>query len=469
VTLIELLAVVSIMLIVTVIAVPAMKPALENRKIREAARAVNVFIGSARNHAIELGRPVGVLLLRDTSQGNPCITLQQVEIPAPYAGDVAVSMTPSAVGLCTGVAYVCGCPNVFTQGSQSYILTNSDGSIPYTVEMFFYPAINADLTKSTCMIEPGNTIQFGYQGPLYTIPPNKSTNPSTSTLLAPSIVTSTSSTQYTATFATINLPSNAAPNTKVPWPPSPSFTPPWPLPPNLGSPPSWPPTQYPQNFSDPPTTVPMTFQITRQPSPNTAATQSAVAPLQLPPGTVIDLPASGTNGYLWFGPAIQPGGTSPGPANAAMLVFSPAGGVYSVFGLGQWTQSGGNWNWVTQSGPLVDPIYFLIGRRDRMCTLNLNSNVAAPKLSGMGVSVASNGAQGELLPPDGLANWQDPQNLWVTVSPQTGRITTVENSVVNFNTLTNYCKPNTPSQADAIIAPVGARGIALQGQSKGGR
>ena len=38
VTLIELMVVVSIMLVVTVIAVPAMKPALENRKIREAAR-----------------------------------------------------------------------------------------------------------------------------------------------------------------------------------------------------------------------------------------------------------------------------------------------------------------------------------------------------------------------------------------------------------------------------------------------
>jgi Tfp pilus assembly protein FimT len=466
VTLIELLAVVSIMLIVTVIAVPAMKPALENRKIREAARAVNVYLGSARNHAIELGRPVGVLFNRDSTQGNPCITLQQVEIPATYAGDVAVNMTPNTNGLCSGVTYVCGCPNVTTQGSQSYIFTNADGSIPYTVEMFFYPAINSDMTKSTCMIEPGNTIQFGCQGPLYTIPPNASTNPSTTSLPAPAIVTSSKNTQYTATFATINLPSNAPPNTKVPWPPSPNFAPPWPPPPNLGSPPSWPPTSYPSSFSDPPTPLPATFQITRQPSANTAATRSAVAPLQLPPGTVIDLPASGTNGYLWFGPAIQPSTTSPGPVNAAMIIFSPAGGVYSVFGLGQW-QSGGSWT--TQSGPLVDPIYFLIGRRDRMCTLNLNSNVAAPTLSGMGVSVASNGAQGELLPPDGLANWQDPQNLWVTVSPQTGRITTIENSVVNFNNLVNQTGKSSPSQADAIVNPAGARGIALQGQSKGGR
>ena len=71
VTLIELLVVVSIMLIVTVIAVPAMKPALENRKIREAARAVNVYLGSARNHAIELGRPVGVLFIPRLDPGQP--------------------------------------------------------------------------------------------------------------------------------------------------------------------------------------------------------------------------------------------------------------------------------------------------------------------------------------------------------------------------------------------------------------
>ena len=83
-----------------------------------------------------------------------------------------------------------------------------------------------------------------------------------------------------------------------------------------------------------------------------------------------------------------------------------------------------------------------------MFTLDLTSNVTIPQ----------KGAAGEVLPTDGLANWQDPNNLWVGVAPQTGRITTVENAVVT--------NPTSLTNAAAIVL---ARGFALQGQSKGGR
>ena len=137
--------VISIMLIVTVIAVPAMKPALENRKIREAARAVNVYLGSARNHAIELGRPVGVLFLRDPTQGNPCLTLQQVEIPPPYAGDFANSTA-----------------NVYVSGSALTLTAP-----PPT------PCRSPTIRPSTPTIcNGGDYIQFGYQGPLYLTSPS---------------------------------------------------------------------------------------------------------------------------------------------------------------------------------------------------------------------------------------------------------------------------------------------------------
>ncbi len=338
VTLIELLVVVSIMLIVTMIAVPAMKPALENRKIREAARSVNVYLGSARNHAIELGRPVGVLFTRDSTQGNPCLTLQQVEIPAPYAGDTTNSVA--------GVSASPSSPN--TNGTPT----------TYTLTITF----NQPLTVA---FHAGDYIQFNFQGPLYPIAAVSSPTPPIS-----------------SATATITLPTNCA----LPWP-------------------------------SPPQGVP--FQITRLPVLSTAtgaalAAQSAVAPVQLPPGTVIDLQYSGTNN-------LQAAGTSPyvgfgvGPTNVGMLLFSPAGGVYVVFA-----------NFLP--GPLIDPVYFLIGRRDRM-----------------------------YLPVDNLANWQDPNNLWVSVAPQTGRITTVENAAVAGAT----------SPTNAAIAA--ARIFALQGQSKGGR
>jgi prepilin-type N-terminal cleavage/methylation domain-containing protein len=371
-TLIELLVVVSILLIVTVIAVPAMRPALENRKIREAARALNVYLGSARNHAIELGRPVGVLFIRDQPPGTPpsgsppgtayppqygnaCLTLQQVEIPTPYAGDFANSTA-----------------NVYLSSS----VLNPDGTTTYTVQINFNQPINTSVWNG------GDYIQFGYQGPLYLTSPSS------------------------ANTATVTLPANCT----VPWPTTP-----------------------------PGITVP--FQMTLQPDNNNLPNSSAVPPLQLPAGTVIDLQASGwqTPGTnfdpnLWFGTSYMD------PSNGwtvspAIIIFSPNGGVYQV---------------ITNNGAcqLIDPIYFLIGRRDRMFTLNLSGNATLPQV----------GAAGEVLPNDGLANWQDPNNLWVGVAPQTGRITTVENAVV--------ANPRSLTNAAAIIL---ARSFALQGQSKGGR
>jgi Tfp pilus assembly protein FimT len=337
VTLIELLVVVSIMLMVTVIAVPAMKPALENRKIREAAREVNVYLGSAHNHAVELGRPVGVFFTRDSStQGNPCATLQQIDIPAPYAGDT--------IGTTASVTASPSSPN--SNGTPT----------AYTVQITFNGSVNTNLFHA------GDYIQFNLQGPLYTI---------------------TGASGSSAT-ATITLPPNGA----LPWP----------------SPPQG-----------------VLFQITRLPdfSGNvTLATQSAVAPLQLPAGTVIDLQTSGTNNLQAAGTSPYAGfgvNTATLPNNVAMLLFSPAGGVYAVYANGVLS-------------PLIDPVYFLIGRRDRM-----------------------------YLPVDNLANWQDPSNLWVSVTPQTGRITTVENAVV----------AGAASPTNAAITA--ARYFALQGQSKGGR
>ena len=84
-TLIELLVVITIMMVVAAVAIPALRQPLEGRRLREAARGVNIFLGSARNHALETGRPIGVLLERN---GNVCTLLRQIEMPPPYGGDV---------------------------------------------------------------------------------------------------------------------------------------------------------------------------------------------------------------------------------------------------------------------------------------------------------------------------------------------------------------------------------------------
>ena len=59
-TLIELLMVVTIMTILMAVAIPMVRPAFQNRQLREAARQLNAFVAGAKYRAAELGRPVGV-------------------------------------------------------------------------------------------------------------------------------------------------------------------------------------------------------------------------------------------------------------------------------------------------------------------------------------------------------------------------------------------------------------------------
>ena len=55
-----MLIVIGIMLIMVAAAATLMQPASESRRIREAARSINIYLSSARNQAMETGRPCGV-------------------------------------------------------------------------------------------------------------------------------------------------------------------------------------------------------------------------------------------------------------------------------------------------------------------------------------------------------------------------------------------------------------------------
>lgn len=90
-TLVELLVVISIMLLLVAIAIPVMRPAMESRQIREAARSVNVFFSTARSAAVEAGRPIGVEIARDANLTLAGTTLYQIEVPPPYTGDFSNS------------------------------------------------------------------------------------------------------------------------------------------------------------------------------------------------------------------------------------------------------------------------------------------------------------------------------------------------------------------------------------------
>ncbi len=104
VTLVELLVVVTILMMLAAFAIPAMRPLTEGRRIREATRAIDVFITRAKIRAVEIQRPVGVEFQRMTEidYGDPtdptddtvvfdqydaCNVLRVVEVPSPYAGN----------------------------------------------------------------------------------------------------------------------------------------------------------------------------------------------------------------------------------------------------------------------------------------------------------------------------------------------------------------------------------------------
>ncbi len=95
VTLVELLVVVTILMMLAAFAIPTMRGLTEGRKVREGARAIDVYLTQAKIRALELQRPVGVVFQRmnlgsvtsPDIQTDACTVLRQVEVPPPYAGD----------------------------------------------------------------------------------------------------------------------------------------------------------------------------------------------------------------------------------------------------------------------------------------------------------------------------------------------------------------------------------------------
>jgi len=108
VTLVELLIVIVIMLMVTAVVIRATAPALSGRRVREAARMVDVFINGARSRAQQTGNSYGVMIERTPIANNATgqvtssmgISLAYVEVPAPYMGDFSgskIRMAPNGM------------------------------------------------------------------------------------------------------------------------------------------------------------------------------------------------------------------------------------------------------------------------------------------------------------------------------------------------------------------------------------
>ena len=106
-----------------------------------------------------------------------------------------------------------------------------------------------------------------------------------------------------------------------------------------------------------------------------------------------------------------------------VILFGPSGSIYQVWVAGTGAGGGG-------SALISQPIFLLVGKRERM----LNVTAVSPQT-----------ADNRPL----WVNWQDLENLWVVINPQTGLVTTGE------------VAPGTSVDL--------ARRLALDAQSMGGR
>ena len=143
-TLIELLVVLTIIMILAAATIPRLQPGIDRSRVREAARAVQIYFNSARNLALTTGRSCGVQIERLVASNGSAIesgcsmTISQLESPVAYCGEAIPSLATVTVG--------------------SLSRTTSA-----TVNISYSPGIN------TALVKLGDRIQLGMQGPLYTI------------------------------------------------------------------------------------------------------------------------------------------------------------------------------------------------------------------------------------------------------------------------------------------------------------
>ena len=423
-TLVELLVVVFILLLVSAVSIPIVAPALQGRHVREASRQINSYFAVARDTALRNGRPVGVSIERFVSkddQGNAVglisdmsVLLQQVEVPENYSGDMADS---EMILECTQFG-----------GTEA-------GLPPIAIRIVSMGVPPSQDVGWTDLIRIGDQIRLGTQKKVYEITWTSTdlTKTRGSYLLSsdtPSFDGTTPSTQFwaiTPVDGNYVMPTGAPARLPLPLPTMPTaskFM--CDLPPLRGQ-------IQDLAFDATAFYIKVPYTIIRQP------VKTSTPPLQLTGSVVLDLNWSGINDSYFVqrdttaAPFTKLTAVNAGESVAAedkspiVIMFSPSGNVSRLYLSdivdGQW-----NWGWVAPTSA----IHLLIGQR-------------------------------EAVPPENaeLVNWLNLDNLWVSIHPQTGLLTTTENAEVD------------PSLNSPIYAYTGgvrdARAFATRAKSMGGR
>jgi type II secretory pathway pseudopilin PulG len=374
-TLLELLVVVSIMMLLAVISVRAMRSPLEARRTREAARSIGVYFSSARNRAMEAGRPVGVEIARDPNLLLAGTTLYQVEVPPPYAGD-------STTAVIEAQDWTLSVP-----GGPPYSYYFADGSVILKVRVSVG-------SLSGGIVRRGDTICLNFQGPQYRIildpNPPPSGYPPDFPLDSQGFIDFDAGTDSSPTDGWIdNYVLTLQGVTQSAGPP------PWPrVYPGSGSP----------NFTS--WSGPLPFVVNRTP------VRSSTAPLRLPMSVAIDLNYSGSgsgSSFVYFRHTAT-------DASSNAITFSPNGAVDRVYGPSFY------------GARVLNPIYLLVGKRERVPT----------SLTSGGNPIGSGEPLAEQTSTDSGRNLDDLTSLWVAINPSTGLISCAETHAVTSSNWPPY-------------------------------
>ncbi len=131
-TLVELLTVITILTILMAVAIPVMRPALKDRKLREASRQLNTYISVAKAKAAETGRPHGITIIQSPTVASTAYQVFVAETPIPFAGE--------------------------TLGETAKMYA---GAAPAGY------AGQAIITDSQSLVKTGDYIRFNFKGPKY--------------------------------------------------------------------------------------------------------------------------------------------------------------------------------------------------------------------------------------------------------------------------------------------------------------
>jgi prepilin-type N-terminal cleavage/methylation domain-containing protein len=455
-TLIELLIVIIILTTLVSAAIPLMSPTNDDRRLREASRAVNSFIAAAQARAIAIQRPVGVAIKRlskDTKKPDDnavSVELYYVEQPSPFVGFNEQSMARVALyPLPSGSSLYGGAKNLVviqfvSPGTNTNFGSGGNGLPKNLLPDQFAPGV----------VRPGDTIVVnGTHYQLLSPNPNGPNDSNVPAQLDPSSSFFLANTGVVGSRGVVQIVAQPLNDSgqmiDVRWdndgyalgpdrgasyvagtdpaPPSPPNAPYW--------------------------TNPASYKILRQPM------KTSAEPLQLPEATAIDLRASGVgdNDYFYV-PNVHDN------AEDILIMFAPEGRVsrlaYSLEppdALDPPTS--------TYDQPVVDNIILLIGRRENCPPPDIGGSTGDKTLNTNSFSTVPPPTEQQIAEMKKPVNWLRGESRWIVIGSQSGRVITVENAFVDVKSLA-ISSPTEVTRNSQILA---AREFVKEMKQLGGR